>query len=160
MRLFTDRRALEQTVANLLVLMISLSVVATALSVIAPVMDQYNSRNKIREAEAIMSALYNEILKVEEEPVGAKRTLEVEIEEGGIDILTNPPRLLYYVEVSKEVVIEVEGMDFAYTGRGAMLRINMTAQFLQNSFIGPGSNLIHVSKTPSGRINVTTVVYA
>ena len=86
--------------------------------------------------------------------------LEVEIEEGGIDLLNNPTRMLYYVEVSKEVAIEVEGMDFAYTGRGAMLRINLTAIFLQNTFIGPGSNLIHVSKMPSGRINVTTVVFA
>ena len=159
MRLFGNKRALEQTVANLLVLMISLGLAATALSVITPVMDQYNSRNKIREAEAIMAAMYNEIIKVQEEPVGSKRTLEVEIEEGGIDVLNSPPRLLYYVEVSEDVAIEVEGMDFAYTGRGAMLRINLTTQFLQNTFIGPGSNLVHVSKTPGGRINVTTVVF-
>jgi hypothetical protein len=159
MRMLRDRRALEQTLANLLVLFLSLSVAATALTVITPILDQYNSRNKIREAEAIMAALYDEILKVQEEPIGSMRTLEVEIEEGGIDLLNNPSRMLYYIEVSDDVPMEVEGMDFAHTGRGAMLRINLTATFLKNSFIGPGSNLIQVSKAQNGRINVTTVVF-
>jgi hypothetical protein len=159
MRLFRDRRALEQTIANLLVLMMSLSIIATVMAVMAPVMDQYNSKNKIREAEAIMTALHTEIIKVQEEPVGSKRKLEVEIEEGGVEVMNNPARLIYYVKVSDDVVINIEGMEFDYTGRGARLRINLTTAFLQNTFIGPGSNLIEISKTPSGKINVTTVVF-
>jgi len=159
MRLFRDRRALEQTMANLLVLMMSLSVIATVMAVMSPVMNQYNSKNKIRKAEAIMTALHNEIIKVQEEPVGSKRILEVDIEEGGVEVMNNPARLICYVKVSDDVVIDVEGMEFDYTWRGARLRINMTTAFLENTFIGPGSNLIEISKMPSGRINLTTVVF-
>jgi len=159
MRLFGDRRALEQTIANLLVLFLSLSVAATALTVITPILDQYNSRNKISQMEAIMAALHNEILKVQEEPMGSKRSLEIEIDVGGIELLNNPSMMRCYVEVSEEVSVDIEDMEFGYTGRGAMLRINLTTTFLEPTFIGPGSNLVQVSKAPNGRINVTTVVF-
>jgi len=158
--IFRDKRALDQTVAQLLVLMLTLSTLSLAAAMIKPLMDQYASRNRIREAEDIMASLRNEITKVQEEPAGSRRILEIEIKDGGIDLINGPPRMIYYVRVAKRVAIEVSDMDFAYTSRGAMLRINMTVPFLQRTFIGPGSNVVYITKTPSGRINVTAESYS
>jgi hypothetical protein len=177
MSFLADRRALDQTVGNLLILMVTLSAISLALTVISPILAQYTSRNQIREAEALMTSLYNEIQKVEDEPIGSRRILEIEIKEGGIELLNEPPRMVFHFEVRKEVDVEITGMDFAYTARGAMLRKNMTLPFLEKvnvtfhnethsflveevqPFIGPGSNLIYISKTQTGKMNVTTVVY-
>ena len=135
MGFFTDRRALDQTVGNLLILMVSLSALSVVLTIITPVLAQYSSRNQIREAEALMTSLHDEILKVQEEPVGSRRVLEIEIKEGGIELVNDPPRMVCYVDVKKEVAVDITDMDFAYTARGAMLRVNLTLPFLVNRFI-------------------------
>ena len=158
--LFRDRRALDQVVGQLLVLMVSLSALSFALVVIGPLIAQYDSRNRIREAEAIMTSLYNEIVKVQEEPAGSRRSVEIDIKRGGIELLNGPPRMVYYVQVQKKVVVDVTGMEFAYTGRGAMFRLNLTLPFIRKAFIGPGSTVVYVSKTEDGRINVTAQAYA
>ena len=153
-------RALDQTVGNLLILMVSLSAISLTLSVMSPILAEYTARNQIREAQAIMTSLHDEISKVQEEPIGSRRLLEIEIKEGGIDLLNGPPRMVFYVDVKKKVDMEVTGMDFAYTARGAMFRKNLTLPFLQTTFIGPGSNVVYISKSPTGRMNVTSVTYA
>jgi hypothetical protein len=161
MRFFADRRALDQTVGNLLVLMVTLSAISMVLAVISPILAQYTSRNQIREAEALMTSLYDEIMKVQEEPVGSRRVLEIEIKDGGIELMNDPPRMILYVDVQKKVDFEIEETDFAYTARGAMLRKNLTLPFYERGFIGPGANLVYISKTQSGTINVTaTTPYA
>ena len=48
-QILRDKRALDQVVGQLLVLMVSLSALSLAMAVIAPVLGQYSSRNKIRE---------------------------------------------------------------------------------------------------------------
>lgn len=158
--LFRDSRALDQVVGQLLVLAVSLSAISFALAVANPLIAQYNSRNRIREAEAIMASLYNEIVKVQEEPAGSRRSVEIEIKRGGVELLNDPPRMVYYVQVQKKVVADVTGMEFAYTGRGAMFRINLTLPFIRKAFIGPGSNLVYISKTDDTRINVTAQTFA
>ena len=157
--LFRDRRALDQVVGQLLVLMVSLSALSFALVVISPLIAQYESRNRINEAEAIMTSLHNEIVKVQEEPAGSRRSIEIEIKRGGIELLNDPPRMVYYVQVQKKVVADVTGMEFAYTARGAMFRLNLTLPFISKAFIGPGSNVIYISKTGDSRINVTAQAY-
>lgn len=159
-RILRDKRALDQVVGQLLVLMVSLSVLSLVMAVIVPVLGQYSSRNKIREAEAIMVSLENEIMKVQEEPAGSRRTLEVEIKDGGIDLMNGPPRMVFYVRVSKSVPMDISSMDFAYTGRGAMLRVNLTVPFLKQVFVGPGSNMVYITKMESGRINITIENFA
>ena len=159
-RLFAERKALSQTVAQLLVLMILVSSLSITLAVIKPVLDQYTSRNRIREAEALMSSLYNEILKVQEEPPGSRRIVQLQINKGGIELANRPPRIVYYVRVPKKVNMEVWGMEFAYTARGAMLRKNLTLPLLRPIFIGPGSNVVYITKMDGGRLNVTYVTYA
>ena len=103
----------------------------------------------------MMTSLHDEILKVQEEPVGSRRVLEIEIKEGGIELVNDPPRMVCYVDVKKKVEVDITDMDFAYTARGAMLRVNLTLPFLENRFIGPGANLLYISKTQAGRINIT-----
>lgn len=160
MRFTTDLRGMDQTIANLLLLFVSLSVISLALVVVSPVLSQYSAMNTIKQGETIMTSLRDEILKVQEEPPGSVRKIELEIKEGGIDLLNGPPRIIYYVEVPKEVVVDVTGMEFAYTARGAMFRINLSVPFAEPAFIGPGSSLVYLTKTDGGRINVTTEVYA
>jgi len=154
-----DRRALDQTVAQLLLLMVSLGALSLALSIVFPVMEQYNSRNRIREAEALMVSLYNEIVKVQEEPAGSRRTLELGVNEGGIELVNNPPSIVCYVRVSKRVDLDIQGMDFAYTASGAMLRKRLTMPLVKQVFIGPGSNLVTITKTDDRRMNVTVEIY-
>ena len=158
--LLRDRRAIDQTVANLLVLLVSLAAIATALAIVIPLVDQYASRNKIREAESLMVSLKNEILKVQEEPFGSRRTIELDVQTGGIEILNDPERLICYVRVSKAVPVDVQGLDFSHTARGAMLRANLSVTFQEKKFIGPGSNLVYITKMQDGKINVTSEVYA
>ena len=158
--LWRQRRALEQTVSQLLVLMILVSSLSITLAVVKPILDQYTSRNRIREAEALMASLYNEILKVQEEPAGSRRIVQLQINRGGIELANHPSRMVYYVKVPKKVNLEVWGMDFAYTGRGAMLRKNLSLPLLRPTFIGPGSNVVYITKMEGGRLNVTSVTYA
>lgn len=158
-RMLLDRRALDQTIAQLLILMVSLGALSLALSIVFPVMDQYNSRNRIREAEALMVSLYNEMVKVQEEPAGSRRTLELGINQGGIELVNNPPGIVCYVRVSKRVDLDIQGMDFAYTASGAMLRKRLTMPLVKRVFIGPGSNLVTITKTDDRRMNVTVEIY-
>lgn len=159
-RFLRDDRGLEQTIGNLLVLMVTLSTISLALMVVTPVIAQYNSRNRIRESEAIMVSLHNEILKVQEEPAGSRRTIELAINNGGIDLLNDPPRMIMYVRVPKEVNVDITDMDFSYTSRGAMFNLDIDLPLVKPAFIGLGSNMVYISKTQDGRLNVTVESFA
>ncbi len=159
MGLVRDRRGLDQTVGQLLVLMVMMSAITFALVAVNPLLDQFTSRNRIREAEALMTSLYNEIMKVTEEPAGSSRSVELEIKHGGIDLFNSPPRMVYYFRVPKEVYADVTGMEFAYTSQGAMLAANLTLPFERRYFIGPGSNVVRITKIDGGILNVTVETY-
>ncbi len=158
--IFLDRRGLDQVVAQLLLLMVSLAVLSLALSIVVPVMDQYSSQNRIKEAEALIMTLYNEILKVQEEPPGSRRSIELGINRGGLELVNNPPSIVSYVDVRKKVEMEVQGMDFSYTAKGAMLRKRLALPLLRRVFIGPGSNRVTITKTQDRKLNVTVELYA
>jgi hypothetical protein len=150
---------LEQVTGQLLVLAVTVTALALALAITSPVLSQYTSRNRIREAEAVMVSLYNEIVKVQEEPVGSRRTIELEIKHGGIEVLNGPPRIIYSVEIPRRVRINVTGMDFAFTGDGATFGMNLSLLFDEQTYIGPGTNKVYITKTDAGKINLTTETF-